>query len=135
MGGSVASYYITGFASYELLHLAPYWLAFAFMVAVTLLAFALPSGKTDRYCLLSARRARSRHPLYCRQLPRNSRAGIIHRTCAGRYKRNLPGSGLALSAVDGLCRRLVGTVHSLLGSIRFQFICKSVRTGGFSRQA
>lgn len=41
MGGSVASYYITGFASYELLHLAPYWLAFTFMVAVTLLAFAL----------------------------------------------------------------------------------------------
>ena len=41
MGGSVASYYVTGYASYELFHLAPYWLAFAFMVAVTLLAFAL----------------------------------------------------------------------------------------------
>ncbi len=47
LGGSVAAFYITGFASYELFDLAPYWLAFGFMVGVTLLAFVLALGQNE----------------------------------------------------------------------------------------
>jgi uncharacterized membrane protein len=41
LGGSIATYYITGYAAYELYHLVAYNIAFAFMVCVTLLAFLL----------------------------------------------------------------------------------------------
>lgn len=41
LGGSIGTYYITGFATYQLLELISYPVAFAFMCLVTLLAFAL----------------------------------------------------------------------------------------------
>ena len=41
LGGGIGSFYATGFAAYNLYALVPHWLAFAFMVAVTLLAFFL----------------------------------------------------------------------------------------------
>ncbi len=39
LGGAIGAFYITGFAAYQLYALASYQLAFAFMVAVTLLAY------------------------------------------------------------------------------------------------
>src|SRR5207247_123270 len=47
LGGSVASYYITGYAAYQLYHLVEYSIAFAFMVAVTALAFFLSVRQDD----------------------------------------------------------------------------------------
>ena len=44
LGGSIATFYITGFAAYQLFHLVAYELAFAFMAAVTVLAFVLALG-------------------------------------------------------------------------------------------
>lgn len=44
LGGSIATFYITGFAAYQLLDLVPYAVAFTFMVGVTLLAFMLSLG-------------------------------------------------------------------------------------------
>ncbi len=41
MGGSIATFYISGFASFQLFKLVPYGGALVFMVAVTLLAFFL----------------------------------------------------------------------------------------------
>ena len=41
LGGSIALYYLVGFASYELYGLVPFALAFAFMCVVTVLAFIL----------------------------------------------------------------------------------------------
>ncbi|MFC1525707.1 DUF2339 domain-containing protein [Candidatus Latescibacterota bacterium] len=41
LGGGIAVYYITGFAAFQLYHLVAHPVAFAFMVAVTLLAFFL----------------------------------------------------------------------------------------------
>ena len=41
LGGGIGALYITGFAAFQLYGLAPYSLAFAFMVAVTLLACSL----------------------------------------------------------------------------------------------
>jgi hypothetical protein len=41
LGGGIGTLYITGYAAYVLYALVPYAVAFAFMVAVTLLAFAL----------------------------------------------------------------------------------------------
>jgi uncharacterized membrane protein len=41
LGGGIAAYYLTGFAAYQLFHLVPYWPAFGYMLAVTVLAFAL----------------------------------------------------------------------------------------------
>lgn len=41
LGGSIATYYITGYAAYQMLHIVSYELAFGFMAAVTALAFAL----------------------------------------------------------------------------------------------
>ncbi len=41
LGGGVGTFYITGFAAFQLHALVPYALAFVFLVAVTLLAFAL----------------------------------------------------------------------------------------------
>lgn len=41
LGGAVAVYYLVGFASHELYALVPFALAFAFMCAVTVLAFVL----------------------------------------------------------------------------------------------
>jgi uncharacterized membrane protein len=47
LGGSVASYYITGYAAYQLFNLVSYEVAFGFMALVTALAFAL-SIREDR---------------------------------------------------------------------------------------
>jgi hypothetical protein len=44
LGGSIATFYITGYAAYQLFHLVAYELAFSFMVAVTVLAFVLALG-------------------------------------------------------------------------------------------
>ena len=41
LGGGIGTYYITGFAAYTMLGVVPYPVAFAFMAAVTLLAFVL----------------------------------------------------------------------------------------------
>lgn len=41
LGGAVGLYYLVGFAAYELYSLVPFWVAFAFMCAVTVLAFVL----------------------------------------------------------------------------------------------
>jgi len=41
IGGSVATFYITGFSAFQLFELVPYTVAMGFMVAVTLLAFVL----------------------------------------------------------------------------------------------
>lgn len=41
IGGSIATYYITGYAAYQLLNLVPYEVAFGFMALVTALAFAI----------------------------------------------------------------------------------------------
>jgi uncharacterized membrane protein len=41
LGGAIAVYYLVGFASYELYTLVPFAIAFAFMCAVTVLAFVL----------------------------------------------------------------------------------------------
>ena len=41
LGGGIGTYYITGFAAYTMLGVVSYLVAFAFMAAVTLLAFAL----------------------------------------------------------------------------------------------
>ncbi|MBW4550169.1 MAG: DUF2339 domain-containing protein [Aphanocapsa sp. GSE-SYN-MK-11-07L] len=41
MGGGIATFYISGFASFQLFKLVPYAVALVFMVAVTLLAFFL----------------------------------------------------------------------------------------------
>lgn len=41
LGGGIGTFYITGFAAYSLYALVPHALAFAFMVATTLLAFAI----------------------------------------------------------------------------------------------
>ncbi len=41
LGGGIGTLYITAFAAFQLYGLAPYPLAFAFMVAVTLLACSL----------------------------------------------------------------------------------------------
>src|SRR5687768_2531172 len=41
LGGGIASYYITGFAAFQILELVPYEVAFAFMALVTATAFAL----------------------------------------------------------------------------------------------
>jgi uncharacterized membrane protein len=41
LGGSVGAFYITGFAAFQLYELVPYPAAFAFMAAVTLLAYLL----------------------------------------------------------------------------------------------
>lgn len=41
MGGGIAAFYITGFAAFQLYHMVPHFLAFSFMVGVTLLAFYL----------------------------------------------------------------------------------------------
>ena len=41
LGGAIGAFYITGFAAYQLYALVSYPLAFAFMVAVTLLAYVL----------------------------------------------------------------------------------------------
>jgi hypothetical protein len=41
LGGSIAAYYITGYAAYQLYHLVKYNVAFGFMLCVTVLAFAL----------------------------------------------------------------------------------------------
>ncbi len=40
-GGGIGAFYITGFSAFQVLELVPYAVAFAFMVAVTVLAFAL----------------------------------------------------------------------------------------------
>ncbi|MBA4115973.1 MAG: DUF2339 domain-containing protein [Rubrobacter sp.] len=47
LGGSVGVLYTTGFAAFELYGLAPYPVAFAFMIAVTLLAFSLSLRQGD----------------------------------------------------------------------------------------
>ncbi len=44
LGGGIAAYYITGFASFQLLNLVPYPVAFAFMAATTIFAFFLSIG-------------------------------------------------------------------------------------------
>ncbi|HEX8598020.1 MAG TPA: DUF2339 domain-containing protein [Chloroflexia bacterium] len=44
LGGSIATFYITGYAAYQLFHLVAYEFAFSFMVSVTVLAFALALG-------------------------------------------------------------------------------------------
>ncbi|MDQ3929210.1 MAG: DUF2339 domain-containing protein [Chloroflexota bacterium] len=44
LGGSIATFYVTGYAAYQLFHLVAYELAFSFMVAVTVLAFGLALG-------------------------------------------------------------------------------------------
>ncbi len=41
MGGGIAAFYITGYAAFQLYHLIPHYLAFSFMVGVTLLSFYL----------------------------------------------------------------------------------------------
>lgn len=41
LGGGIGTFYITGFAAFQLYALVPYALAFAFLVVVTLLAFAI----------------------------------------------------------------------------------------------
>jgi len=41
LGGSIATWYITGFAAFQLYKLIPYGVAFPFMILVTLLAFGL----------------------------------------------------------------------------------------------
>lgn len=41
LGGSIATYYITGYAAYQMLHIVSYELAFGFMAAVTALALIL----------------------------------------------------------------------------------------------
>jgi len=41
LGGAIATFYITGFAAFQLYDLVPYLSAFAFMVAVTILAFSI----------------------------------------------------------------------------------------------
>ncbi len=47
LGGGVGVLYTTGFAAFELYRLVPYPVAFAFMVAVTLLAFSLSLRQND----------------------------------------------------------------------------------------
>lgn len=44
LGGGIATFYVTGYAAYQLFHLVPYEMAFSFMFAVTVLAFALALG-------------------------------------------------------------------------------------------
>jgi uncharacterized membrane protein len=41
MGGGIAAFYITGYAAFQLYHLVPHYLAFSFMVGVTLLSYYL----------------------------------------------------------------------------------------------
>lgn len=41
MGGGIAAFYITGYAAFHLYHLIPHYLAFSFMVGVTLLSYYL----------------------------------------------------------------------------------------------
>ena len=41
MGGGIAAFYITGYAAFHLYHLIPHYLAFSFMVGVTLLSYFL----------------------------------------------------------------------------------------------
>ncbi len=41
LGGSIATFYITGFAAFQLFHLVPYSAAFSFYVATTLYSFSL----------------------------------------------------------------------------------------------
>ena len=50
LGGGIGTFYITGFAAFQLYALVPYAPAFAFLVAVTLLAFAL-SVRQDEVAL------------------------------------------------------------------------------------
>ena len=41
MGGGIAAFYITGYAAFQMYHLVPHYLAFSFMVGVTLLSYYL----------------------------------------------------------------------------------------------
>ncbi|MDH5764175.1 MAG: DUF2339 domain-containing protein, partial [Nitrospinota bacterium] len=41
MGGGIAAFYITGYAAFQLYHMVPHFLAFSFMVGVTLLSYYL----------------------------------------------------------------------------------------------
>jgi len=41
MGGGIAAFYITDFAAFQLYHLIPHYLAFSFMIGVTLLSYYL----------------------------------------------------------------------------------------------
>ena len=41
MGGGISAFYITGYAAFHLYHLIPHYLAFSFMVGVTLLSYFL----------------------------------------------------------------------------------------------
>jgi uncharacterized membrane protein len=41
MGGGIAAFYITGYVAFQLYHLVPHYLAFSFMVGVTLLSYLL----------------------------------------------------------------------------------------------
>lgn len=50
LGGSIATYYITGYAAYEMFHLVDYGVAFGFMALTTALAFAL-AVRQDRVIL------------------------------------------------------------------------------------
>lgn len=50
LGGSIATWYISGFAAFQLYKLVPYGVAFVFMILVTLLAFGL-SARQNRAVL------------------------------------------------------------------------------------
>ncbi|MCA1802614.1 MAG: DUF2339 domain-containing protein, partial [Rhodothermaceae bacterium] len=47
LGGAIATFYITGFASFQIFELTSYTVTFSFMVAVTLLAFFLSLKQKD----------------------------------------------------------------------------------------
>ncbi len=47
MGGGLAAWYITGFAAFQILEVVPLWLAWVFMVGVSLIAFSMSFGNRE----------------------------------------------------------------------------------------
>jgi uncharacterized membrane protein len=81
LGGSVATYYITGFAAYEMYKLVPHNVAFGYMMCVTLLAFALSVRQDEVMLALIATLGGLATP-FILYAPDGSLPALVTYTCA-----------------------------------------------------
>ena len=108
VGGAIATYYITGYAAYNIfpdLHI-PYEAVFAFMGAATVLAFAISLWGDDAILSLDRGDRWDAHPVRAGQCRSTALPDVVYMPAAGGYERHLPLPRLALPPLDFACGRL-----------------------------
>ncbi|HUU28822.1 MAG TPA: DUF2339 domain-containing protein [archaeon] len=80
LGGAIATFYITGFAAFQLYSLVPYSAAFAFMAAVTVLAFSISLRQNEAVLSLIGAIGGLATP-FLLYTPKGSLPGLVGYTC------------------------------------------------------